>query len=269
MTRRSGFTMVEMIVALTLTGLFAAALLGAIAPAERAARWHARQVVRGEAVRTTVAILTAELRYVSPVTDIHGIGADTIAMRVFRGTGVVCAVAAAGPIVRYTGLRRPEPAKDSALVIHGDGSASAARVAAVTRVASECATRGDEDLIRVELDPPPTAPAVILVFESGSYHLADRALRYRQGDSGRQPLTAEAFAGRGNRFETVGGSISSRAAGGGSVPSGATGMRAVTAILVLSADPEDAASASSRPDTIRARMALLNGRWITRRGGAP
>jgi hypothetical protein len=41
-------------------------------------------------------------------------------------------------------------------------------------------------------------PAVVLIFESGTYYLRDRALRYRIGSEGRQPITDERFAsGRG------------------------------------------------------------------------
>jgi hypothetical protein len=43
----------------------------------------------------------------------------------------------------------------------------------------------------------------MLIFESGSYHLSSRALRYRIGAAGRQPLTAEALHLPGSRFTAL------------------------------------------------------------------
>lgn len=43
--------------------------------------------------------------------------------------------------------------------------------------------------ILIVLDTAPASdPVFALVFETGAYHLADGALRYRRGRSGRQPL---------------------------------------------------------------------------------
>jgi hypothetical protein len=47
------------------------------------------------------------------------------------------------------------------------------------------------------------------VFERGSYHLEDRAIRYRLGEAGRQPLTAERLES-GSSLVANGGGVSMR-----------------------------------------------------------
>jgi hypothetical protein len=45
-------------------------------------------------------------------------------------------------------------------------------------------------------------PSLVRLFESGEYHLADGALRYRRGGGGRQPLTPERL-GLGSGFRAL------------------------------------------------------------------
>jgi hypothetical protein len=54
---------------------------------------------------------------------------------------------------------------------------------------------------RLGVNPPPAS--ALLTFESGSYHLSGRALRYRIGSAGRQPLTSEALRDPGSRFTSI------------------------------------------------------------------
>ena len=115
---------------------------------------------------------------------------DSIAVRAFRGTGVRCA-SASPPlwVVRYTGLRRPDPAKDSVLVLATDG---VWRVARLVRARARPGACGEGVGGAVwELNPAIPGAVVGRVFERGSYHVAAKAFRYRPGRGGRQPLTAQ------------------------------------------------------------------------------
>jgi hypothetical protein len=134
-----------------------------------------------EAVRTAAVVLGAEFRHLT-AQDLR-LGPDTARLRAFRGGGPVCAVADAVVQVLYRGVRLPEPAKDSVLLVglHGDevvGLVSYGR-------GPECGGSA-----RLVLARSPTAPPVMaLVFESGTYALSGGAIRYRRGEGGRQPLT--------------------------------------------------------------------------------
>ncbi len=46
------------------------------------------------------------------------------------------------------------------------------------------------------IDPPVPGALVARIFERGSYHVSDGALRYRRGLGGRQPLTLDVFDNR-------------------------------------------------------------------------
>src|SRR5690606_34217979 len=94
---------------------------------------------------------------------------DSLWVRAFRGVGLVCGAegtdAAPALVVAYAGYRRPDPSKDSVLVVYPDGGPWAARLAAVTSVGAPCAEDGEEAL-RLTLDGgvPPGGVAV-RVFE--------------------------------------------------------------------------------------------------------
>ncbi len=47
---------------------------------------------------------------------------------------------------------------------------------------------------RLGLEPEPASRGIVLIFERGSYHLADGAFRYRRGRAGRQPVTEALLA---------------------------------------------------------------------------
>ena len=115
---------------------------------------------------------------------------DSVAVRAVRGTGVRCAsVPPPRWVVRYTGLRRPDPAKDSLLVLANDG---VWRVADLVRARARPGACGDGAGGEVwELNPAVPGAVVGRVFERGSYHVAAGAFRYRPGRGGRQPLTAQ------------------------------------------------------------------------------
>jgi hypothetical protein len=113
---------------------------------------------------------------------------DSVALRAVRGTGVRCAsVSPPRWVVRYTGLRRPDSAKDSVLVLATDGVWRVAKLVRTRPGACEDGAGGEI----WELNPPVPGAVVGRIFERGSYHVAAEAFRYRPGRGGRQPLTAQ------------------------------------------------------------------------------
>lgn len=113
---------------------------------------------------------------------------DSVAVRAFRGTAVRCVRAPLSQwVVRYAGLRRPDPAKDSVLVLAADG---AWRVAELVRARPGACDDGVGGEVW-ELNPAVPEAVVGRIFERGSYHVAAGAFRYRPGRGGRQPLTAQ------------------------------------------------------------------------------
>ncbi len=122
---------------------------------------------------------------------------DSLALRVFRGWGLVCPGGEARrgvTVVAYRGERTPNPAKDSVLVLTDGGWFPADLVHRSRTTQPLCPDGLDSDTELWALDPP-ISGVLMRVFERGSYHVAGGALRYRRGRGGRQPLTAEVFAG--------------------------------------------------------------------------
>jgi hypothetical protein len=143
------------------------------------------RVAGAEALRTAGAIVTAEVR-TTAAADVGAIAADSVALRVHRGMAVVVGVSADGITLHYEGIRDLDPAKDSLLIVGSE------RVGSFTRLAGEP--------LRIQPDVPVREGDVLLFFESGAYHLATNALRYRRGAEGRQPVTDELIDHRASRF---------------------------------------------------------------------
>jgi hypothetical protein len=147
------------------------------------------------ALRVARHVLRRELR--------HGRGgldwwayADSIALRAFRGTALVCpgAPAADEILVSYRGDRLPEPAKDSVLLLMADGSRQVRGLRSVSTPDTVCGVAADTLLALWRLEASVPAGGVLArIFERGSYHLSGSALRYRTGGGGRQPLTAQVW----------------------------------------------------------------------------
>lgn len=180
---RPGVTLPEL---LLVAWLFALVLLATATFAGAQGRLAAAsqdRVRAAEVGRTVDLVLNGELRYAARGDAAPG--PDSIRLRAVRGSAVICA-GGTELRVRYDGVRRPDPAKDSALVITGAGTVGSvhAVVAAAAVGGSGC---GD---LRLRLEPVSTAPTGhLLVFETGTYHLSGGALRYRRGSGGRQPVT--------------------------------------------------------------------------------
>ena len=181
--------------------LLMVAVMGAALRMLATLRLTVASVTEGAELRETGRIarhvLSEELRAGVPAVDWLAGAADSIALRAFRGTGIVCGAAPPPALaVRYTGLRRPNTSKDSVLVLSGD---AVWRVSGLMRARSRPDACGPGLAGEVWLLDPPVPGAVIgRIFERGSYHVAAGAFRYRPGRGGRQPLTAQVLrTGRG------------------------------------------------------------------------
>lgn len=189
---RAGYTLVEMLVALLALGAIVAAATVTFLAQSRLARDAAARSERLAAVRMVSAVLSRELRWQSPRADVHAYAPDSMHLRVFRGLGVICAQTAGSLQVRYRGLRLPDPLKDSLLVVTAAGGERVRPLGNVTTsVLAACAVAAGEELLDLAPDSVLRPGDAFLVFETGAYVLAGRALRYRRGASGRQPLVAE------------------------------------------------------------------------------
>lgn len=160
---------------------------------------EARLAARADALtamRVAGHVLRRELRHGRP-TDDWTVDGDSLALRAFRGTAVVCALdsVATEITVSYRGDRRPDPSKDSVLLVDATGRREARALVGTGGSAVGCGAALPSELETWTLDAPVEPGAVVArLFERGSYHLALSALRYRRGASGRQPLTPEVWA---------------------------------------------------------------------------
>lgn len=209
--RRSveGATLVETLVALLLGLLVLQAGMAAVGRTRLA---HARTMERADAlsaVRLTGALLRAE-------TEAGRAGEDwvmdgsSLALRAYRGTGLVCGEheAPRALVVSYAGYRRPDPTKDSVEVVYADGARTVIELTGLTTGPLTCQGTAIEGSLTLELGVPvPPGGVLARVFERGAYSLSDRALRYRRGAGGRQPLTPEILEGE-SRWHLTDGRLS-------------------------------------------------------------
>jgi type II secretory pathway pseudopilin PulG len=201
---RAGATLLELLVTMAVMTLLGAALCALLITQLRVARSLMDRAQAGEAVRLTAAALQGEARRLA-AADVRALAADSLAIRAFRGIGVPCHSAGATVHVRYRGDRLPEPAKDSVLAVGaGAGAGAVALLDARPGTHAMCSAGPGERVLQLRLAEPLDSAAVMLVFESGRYFISNRALRYRLGAEGRQPLTAELLLA-GSRFEAAAG----------------------------------------------------------------
>jgi hypothetical protein len=200
---RVGHSLVELIVATTVGGAFLALLAGLLAAEARLARTTAEHVARQDALRVTWTVLSGELRYLDPLRDIGARAADSIVLRVVRGVLLPCE---APGVYRYRGLREPNSDKDSLVAVR-TAVVLPVRLAA-TPAADACGAPGPDPLLRLQAPLPAVeAGEPLLLFEAGVYFLHTRALRYRLGAAGRQPLTGEWFDGAQSAFHAFDGGV--------------------------------------------------------------
>lgn len=198
---RAGVSLVEALAALTLSSLVITLVVGICIAQMRLARVAAARAIATETARTVTTVLGGEARR-STAVDVRASSTDSLAMRSFRGSALPCGTAAGAVLVRYAGDRLPDPAKDSVLVVAPPAEHAVGLVDS-SAADGQCAARSHEIVLAWRLTGGVADPSVLLVFESGSYHLSGGALRYRIGAAGRQPLTAEALRHPSTRFTGV------------------------------------------------------------------
>jgi hypothetical protein len=196
-TRRgAGFTLAEILVALLLSYLVMALALGMVARQREVVRLLGERAERLAAARTARHVLGQEAR-AAMGEGAWAVGPDSLALRAFRGRGLVCpgGVGGAEIHVAAAGTRAPDPEKDSVLLA----------LALVERGPSHAPCPfGSASPERWLLSGPVPRDVVVAGwFERGAYHLSAGALRYRRGLAGRQPLTPEVLRTPGSGFRAV------------------------------------------------------------------
>ncbi|MGH7481130.1 MAG: prepilin-type N-terminal cleavage/methylation domain-containing protein [Longimicrobiales bacterium] len=208
--RRRGYTLVELLVVLLASTLVVSALAAMLWVQARELGVGLDRATARETVRAAALVLPAEARWLDPAAEMTPYVPDSLRIRAYRAVAIPCRVESSGDVLaRVTGLRDIEPNKDSALWL-GDGGAERA-LAVVSAVplagsVSGCPLGPREELVRLRVSPDTPATGLLMMFERGSYHLTDGALRYRRDAGGRQPLTVEWLSPQSG-FRAAGGRV--------------------------------------------------------------
>lgn len=183
----------EALLALLLLSVVVQGAWGVVARARTAAAYVAGQAEALETIRTLGWLLPEEVSGGRPGRDWWVGEGDSLPLRAFRGLAIVLDPGGPEDRIRvcYRGVRSPNPGKDSILVLGKEGRWAPHGLSDRSRVESSCF--GIEGGWEEEwaLSPPTEGPVLGRLFERGSYHLTNRALRYKRGAGGRQPLTPE------------------------------------------------------------------------------
>jgi type II secretory pathway pseudopilin PulG len=237
---RGGHSLIELLVALLLLALVATTAVGLLTAGGRLVRGTTNAAEAVNATGFAARLLRSEIETLVP-TDSHGFDSDSSRQRVFRGSGIVCGLSGGTASVRYRGMRNPDPTKDSTLVLAASGESARALLAASASPPAPCVARNGETVLGLEVPGGLRSGDVVLLFETGTWHLAGSALRYARGAGGRQPLTPSVFVddSTGITVDTA-----------GAVP--------LAVRLALAAMPAGATAASMIRE--RHRIAMLNTR---------
>ena len=206
--------MAELLMALMLAGLLAAAAAALLQTQAALSRNTSHHAQAAELLRTTAHVLTSETRWSNASLDLRASAADSIALRAFRASAVVLRVEPDGRLLaRVNAMRAPDATKDSVLVLTSYGREVHSQLLDASATPLPCGP-GDCYLLRISASA--AAGDALLIFESGNYYLASRALRYRLGAEGRQPLTIDLLDDRLTFFDLFSSSawLSTRAAAG-------------------------------------------------------
>ncbi|UCF20838.1 MAG: prepilin-type N-terminal cleavage/methylation domain-containing protein [Gemmatimonadota bacterium] len=151
-----GFTLVEVLIALTLTGIVVAGTLQALSAQKKFYARQARILDARHAMRASTTILSSELREVSAASgDLYSVSRDSVAFRSTVGFGVICRVSASTgslALTQVSGHLRLELA-DSLLVFvertqqDGDDSWRALAVSGISTGGGGCAERGSSERV--------------------------------------------------------------------------------------------------------------------------
>jgi prepilin-type N-terminal cleavage/methylation domain-containing protein len=150
--RCRGFTLVEIMVALTVTLIVTGAMYSLLLNTQRLTRAQDTRVALQSSVRAGVLIVANELSEVSAVSggstsqnDIFALGAHALTYRATRGIGFTCHTAAPA-VIRlarnsFSGHRDPQPGRDEALVfVPGDSAAGSEDTWVAVKIAGVATT---------------------------------------------------------------------------------------------------------------------------------
>ena len=191
---RRGASLLEAVVALTCGLLVVQLSLSGLASVRTVEQGMIRRSERLAALRVARVVLRRELRFGVWGADWVDFPRDSVELRAFRGVALVCSDGgrSADLLVAWSGARDPAPEKDSVLLLTERGSWLAADLLTSGSTRDRCRADPSMRLKSWRLSVTPDEPVVLArLFERGSYHISGKALRYRRGGAGRQPLTPE------------------------------------------------------------------------------
>ena len=195
----SGAALLETFVAAALGAMVATTGTALLRAQARIAEQTTLRSERNDAMRSALLTLHAELRALTSA-DIRAVGRDSVAGRILRGVATVCGERDGRTLVRYRGLRLPDPSKDSASQV---GVENVGALISVSAAAGACVIQTGEETLAVALTTRASPGSMWLVFESGAYHLNGNALRYRRNGESRQPITSEVIDVKRSAFSTA------------------------------------------------------------------
>jgi hypothetical protein len=191
-SHRSGVLLLEVVFSLLLLSLLVSAGWTILARHVEVGNRVSHQASVLETIRTLAWLMGQETGVGLPGVDWNAAG-DSLPLRAFRGFALPERGSWVGQRVRvcFKGYRSPAPEKDSVLLLDANGAWTALDLTARAHLSSGCngmAEWEEEEWVFSE-----ARPGAIFgrLYESGSYHLSDEALRYRRGRGGRQPVTPE------------------------------------------------------------------------------
>lgn len=187
-----GFTLIETLVSLFLLGIIVQGGWAVFSSFRTGAERVSLAAQDLETVRTLGWVLSEELSGGLIGRDWWPGFADSVSLRAYRGVAWVLEWETESQVrVCYRGFRNPNPEKDSILTLDKGGIWHPRALLDRIRGAPGCAG-GDEGWTESwEVEEGSDGWILARVFEVGSYHFSDGALRYRRPGGGRQPLTAE------------------------------------------------------------------------------
>jgi prepilin-type N-terminal cleavage/methylation domain-containing protein len=150
-----GFTLVEVLVAMTLTGIVVAGTLRALTAQKRFYARQARILDARHAMRASLIILSSELRETSAVGgDLYFVASDSIGLRSTVGFGVICALNVGAGVLslRHSSGHFRLESGDSVLVYLENGPSDnddqwiAVQVTSITTTGPACAFGSGADL---------------------------------------------------------------------------------------------------------------------------
>jgi prepilin-type N-terminal cleavage/methylation domain-containing protein len=195
---RSGHTLIEVLAALVVAGVFLAGLAVLLTAFARGAGEVVQRTDEAQAVRVIWSILDEEVAAGVAGLDWEIEGERAIRLRAYRGIAIVTGVEVEPGRwpVTWTGHRAPNPDIDSLRVLTDEGEWREAELRWVGGSGEGQGILPDGRTAIWEWEEVGAAPVLVRYFERGRYSLEDGAFRYRRGSGPRQPLTPEILHSR-------------------------------------------------------------------------